>query len=176
MFGIDAIYDIIVFLREQKGVINGFLDDAVIKEQDGVYEIELKNGGLEILQNENIHREIEKAAKRFYGVSIHVAFTGLIAHDPKSLLRMKMRHPFLCLNMHPAFRLKKKKAAMFGARMNYRKPKVYDPPQVTLPFTHEKFSQNAKLLLGRLIESSPVDMSELISDTADITLWGTVLN
>lgn len=176
LFGIDAIYDIIVFLREQKGVINGFLDDAVIKEQDGVYEIELKNGGLEILQNENIHREIEKAAKRFYGVSIHVAFTGLIAHDPKEFITDENAPPVPVFEYASSVPAQKEKGSYVPEqRMNYRKPKVYDPPQeVTLPFTHEKFSQNAKLLLGRLIESSPVDMSELISDTADITLWGTV--
>ena len=59
-FNAGIIPHVIKLIKSKAGVINGFLTDIDIRNENESYFIMLKNGGKDILSHQHIDREIEK--------------------------------------------------------------------------------------------------------------------
>ena len=200
LFDADALLDITVFLRNEGYNVNGYFDDAVITINDGKAAIELMHYGLPVLMAEGIDRQLKKYCKGFYGVSTEIEFTGRTTLDvdeysqrldeeiaslpvpppppppeesDDSTVKRAKRPPAQSGNGNAAPPQKSGKPREGGRKG----PVIHDPPEpVKLNFTHELLRDEAELIVGKPITTEPMKMSDLISDTDNVTLWGEIFS
>ncbi|MDR1754544.1 MAG: PHP domain-containing protein, partial [Eubacterium sp.] len=183
LFDPDYIYDIIKLMRYKATVINGFLDDIEIFSDDENFEIVLKNGGLEILKQEKIDREIEKLAKGFFDKEIKVSFSGNVALDVGEYLKRQENEvkntPVVIIGkaVHDKSSFELAAGTANFKRQGGRKyPEAFKPIETILKFKHEKFDEKAKLIFGGEIQEPPIEMASVVDDTMGIVFWGEVFD
>ena len=178
LYNREYIYDIIKLMRNKAGVINGFLDDIEIFDDDENVEIELKHGGLEFLKQEKIERELEKLIKGFFEREIKVTFSGKTELDTTEYLDRQEREA----EDIPKIVFEKQQLApkTTGGR-GLKKPRAFEPKEVTLKFAppNGSFTENAKLIFGDEITQPPVNMSEVEGSAhggSQCIVWGEVFD
>lgn len=197
LFSAESIYHIIDLLRAKpnlKGKINGYLNNAEISEGDGIYEISLKNGGGDILSENNIDKEIEKYAKGFFDVSIKVIFDGVTAINIDNReekiksddSELPPPPPEAFIPAPPPSNEEKKKYYKGGEYQNgggnppqkrSRGMTVYkEPEKMPLMFESELLENEAELLAGKAVNTPPSAMSDIFEEQNDVTFWGDIFS
>lgn len=192
LFCAEYLYDIIKMMKYKPGVVNGYLDDIEISDDGETFEITLKNGGMEILLHEKVDKEIAKLAKGFFGVSITIAFSGVTmldveaykekqAQESENLPKIVIGKSLPIPDEAPPERGREQPGARgdFSPKRSYggRNPEALNPTQkMKLMFTHEKFTEEAELILGKAINDPPRPMIEVTSDESGVTLWGEIFD
>ncbi len=196
LFSAERIYHIIDLLRAKpnlKGKINGYLNNAEISEGDGIYEISLKNGGGDILSEGNIDKEIEKYVKGFFDVSIKVIFDGVTAIDidnreekiKSDESELPPPPPEAFIPAPPPSNEEKKKyykgdyqnGSGNAPQKRSRGMTVYkEPEKMPLMFESDLLENEAELLAGKAINTSPTAMSDIFEEQSDVTFWGDVFS
>lgn len=200
LFNSDYIYDIIKIMKYKPNVINGYLDDIEICDDGEIFEITLKNGGMEILIDEKVDKEIAKLVHGFFNVGINVTFCGKTKHDFEEYIAKQKEEiselpPVIIGKTLPVPEEKNGGTANsyssgfsngeYSAGKEYasapqkrgfgRYPEALEKPQImTLMFSHPKFEREAELIYGKPINDSPMEMADLNSDTNGITVWGEI--
>lgn len=199
LFSADKIYHIIDLLRAKPslaGKINGYLKNAEIFEGDNTYEIELKNGGADILSEGRIDKEIEKYAKGYFDVEIKVIFDGVTAVDIENR-EEKIKLDDIGLPPPPpeayvpADNPSSSKGGYKGnfngggyndggEKQQFRRQRgmtvLKEPEKMPLMFESEYFNSEAELLAGKAINDAPVDMRNIYEEVNNITVWGEIFN
>ncbi len=76
LFGIDYYNDMILLLKRDISVVNGFLDDAEVRLMDNELTIDLSHGGIEILRRFDFCGHFKKLVYNQFGVSVKITLTG----------------------------------------------------------------------------------------------------
>ena len=188
IFGAERVSDIIEFLRHKGENINGYFEEANITLNSGRCSIELMHGGSALLIGDKIDSKIKKYAKGFFGTDIELGFCGKLTTDLDEY-EQKRAEEIAALPVPPPpappppQKDQREQGGSFGKgggddsgkRTYSRDPAVYDPPKaMKLMFSHESFRDDAELNMGKPINDMPIKMSELISDTENVTVWGEI--
>lgn len=72
-FGKEALDDILAELKNKLAVLNGFFDGYEMEQKDGVLEITLHHGGLDILEGANCAQRITLIIRERFGIDCPVA-------------------------------------------------------------------------------------------------------
>lgn len=175
LFQADYIAETINLMRKSFAEINGFLDEVEICDDGETYEIDLKNGGFDILTARGIDREISKRIKLFFGINIEIKFTGKLQNDIDDKPEEKLEK--IIIGITPPPQEKGNYSGSFsGGNVRRRNNAIDEEKPITLPFTHPKFEQEAVLIYGRIIDEEPSDMSEPVSEEDLVTLWGEIFS
>ncbi len=198
LFNEEALLDITVFLRNEGYNVNGYFENASVTRSEGKIVIELMHYGLSVLMAEGIDLQLKKYVKGFYGISTEIEFTGKTTLDideysqrlEEEVASMPVPIPAPPPEEHEEAPKKRsgKPSAPTGGRPapassgkpregGKRGPVIHDPPEpVKLSFTHELLRDEAELIVGKPITSAPMKMSDLVSDTDNVTLWGEIFS
>lgn len=76
LFSMDYYPDLILKLKRKLSVVNGFLDGADTKYENGIINIGLKNGGYELLVKANFCAELSKLISEEFGINIKAVLGG----------------------------------------------------------------------------------------------------
>ena len=166
----EYIYDILKLINDK------FNGDVEVSDDGETYEIIINCVSGEFALSAQTDREIEKLVRGFFGVSIKVQLTenDTPQNKPEEIPVFYSTGPAA-----PATFQKSEKSEKSEKRYNggLKKPKVFEEPQsITLPFEHEKFSSEAKLIYGEEIFRSPSEMRGMNCQNDDVTFWGEVFD
>ncbi len=175
LFVPEYIKEVIALLKTQVAAVNGYLDDISISDDGEKYEISLKAGGLEVLQQAGIEKRIVRYVKGFFGIDIEVSFSGVAQVDFNDYLSQESQIPVpqVVIGHAPPPKEEKKYLSNGGGRRgggNFLK----EPEEITLGFTHPRFGNTAKLFCGKNVFEEPANMSEQFGEADAVTLWGEV--
>ncbi|MDR2558808.1 MAG: hypothetical protein LBC86_04590, partial [Oscillospiraceae bacterium] len=163
LFCAEYITDIIGLMKHIPVVWGGLLDDVEINDDGEVFEITLSGSGREVLLAEGIEKEIEKLVKGFFGVGIKVEFTNSAVEKkgPEEAVPVfiSTKPPAPKEADKPKF---KNDFNGGGRRKNLEVLAEYE--EIELPFEHEMFLKDAKLILGKVINQVPVDMQNVTGE------------
>lgn len=76
LFSMDYISDLVVFLKREMAVVNGFVDGAEFHFVEDKLEIQLHNGGYEILEKYHVADHFSKLIAAFFSKQLYVKFVG----------------------------------------------------------------------------------------------------
>lgn len=197
LFSADKITHVIELMHAKPyfaGKINGYLKDIEISDGDGIYEITLQNGGIDILTEGHIDREIEKYVKGFFGVEIKVRFDGVTSVDiPDRDEKFETDDPSLPPPPPEAFIPAPPPPAKQSFEYNKGYNKSYnsngqppkrqrglqihaEPQKMPLLFDSPNFEKEAELIAGKPINDPPISMKETLEEGHNVTLCGDIFN
>ena len=183
-YGVDAVWDVITFLRRSGENVNGYFDDSEITIGDKTVEIELKSGGGQILTEDGIPAKIRKYTKGFFGVDKEVVFTGKTEIDLAEY-NENLAREIAALPVPPPAPAPSAAPAQGGyapqdrpQKKTYsRDPQIHEPPvTVKLMFSHSSFRDEADLVMGKAINDPPTPMAEIYGDMENVTVWGEIFD
>ena len=168
LFTADYIYDIMELLKAKNISVGDFFDGAEISNDDNVYEINLKKGGVDILMGLGMDKKIETFVKGFFDVVIFVKFSSDVEFNVDV---PELEPPTVVINDAPA----PKPQSGYQGKGRARAPQfAEEPTEFLLQFENEHFDQKAKLFFGKGNFDVPVRMSEPWNDQDEATLWGKI--
>lgn len=172
----DYISEIIAILKERHGAVNGYLDNAVITENDGTCSISLSSGGRDILLKMGIDSKIQEHIKGFFGKAVSVEFTGNSELDMEEYLKAEQSAPLPKITLTPAAPPPSENRFQGGGGKGGRRGSsvLKEAKEIKLPFESEKLESNATLFYGRGISEAPLQMAESFGEGDEVTLWGEV--
>ncbi|NLJ16683.1 MAG: PolC-type DNA polymerase III [Clostridiales bacterium] len=176
LFDCEYLPEVIELMKSSHGIINGYLNDAQYFSDDDNIEIILKNGGYDILKKENIHLEVARFVETFFNRKIKVIFDGQKEADFEAF---EQRRAEEYANLPPivigkTIKEEEKPVKKYYPNSNRTRKNLIEAVEYTLPFSHPKFSSDAKLIYGKEIEKAPCHMSEPLMEHDEITFWGEV--
>ena len=183
-YGVDAVWDVITFLRRSGENVNGYFDGSEITIGDKTVEIELKSGGGRILTEDGIPAKIRKYTKGFFGVDKEVVFTGKTEIDLAEY-NENLAREIAALPVPPPAPAPSAAPAQGGyapqdrpQKKTYsRDPQIHEPPvTVKLMFSHSSFRDEADLVMGKAINDPPTPMAEIYGDMENVTVWGEIFD
>ena len=171
LFEGDYIYEIIELLKKKNISINGYFDDAVISNDDNVYEIALSAGGIRALEGLGMDKKIESYVKGFFDKVIFVKLSSQNEFNDEELLNVEV--PTVVIKDVPPPAPKPQNG--YSGKGRSRNPKfAEETEEIALPFHNEHFDSTAKLFFGKANFTLPEPMSEAFVDQDEATVWGRV--
>ncbi len=158
--------EIVLFLKDQFSVVNGFFDGAEARLSDGTLNIELTCGGYNLLKSAGIETALPRLIHELFSVSVSVNFTGKLALEREQAFENHQK-ALESIPM-PEFTSSKKKEKS-GAEFSY----------CTADFTRYMLNaENAQVLKGKRIDSSVelVPLANLQAGMEKTAVWGDVFS
>ena len=157
----DSCRDIAAEVRRKSAMLNGYLNDAVYNLEGDSLNIELKYGGLDVIESVEFEKKFNYIAGRDYGRSLSVTFSG-VTEAPD----IPLPPPDLAIPVPP------KAQAVPKAEPKPQAPdKVYDyVPENGLPV----YLESAQLIWGRNLNTDTKPMIEVTENDEFICCWGEV--
>ncbi|NMB30284.1 MAG: PolC-type DNA polymerase III [Clostridiales bacterium] len=154
----DFLPELVNNLKNEIGVVNGFLNDAKADLQGDTLTIYLANGGKEILTQANFSIHLSVLIKKQFSRSVNVLLDGVTKISD---------------NEHQK-RLEK-------ADIPVVKPTISDngvnSKRVKAAFKGLPFVENSAILIaGRKFTTKPIDLSEVTEESGRVTVWGDVFS
>lgn len=81
------------FLKNRFPFVNGYLDSAEVSYTDGVFKAELKNGGLQLMEQQGIYTSFSALINELFSAKATIEFSGKLATDLEE--HMKEQEEFL---------------------------------------------------------------------------------
>ncbi len=161
-------------LKRKLSTVNGFLDDCVVSLENNVINIELKNGGYELLMKSDFCRELSSIIRQEFSLDYKVQLTGELTVDNESHEKL-MADTIASLPKHTE--------QFNGSASQSSKPQpekavsFREVPlsglELSVPFEDDL----GKLLRGREIKQTSVSISEAIKMLNNkVTIWGDVFS
>ncbi len=157
----DSCRDIAAEVRRKSAMLNGYLNDAVYNLEGDSLNIELKYGGLDVIESVEFEKKFNYIAGRDYGRNLSVTFSG-VTEAPD----IPLPPPDLAIPVPP------KAQAVPKAEPKPQAPdKVYDyVPENGLPV----YLESAQLVWGRNLNTDTKPMIEVTENDDFICCWGEV--
>lgn len=143
--------------KQNFAAANGFLVDAESFLENGVFTINLKQGGAEILQKAGVDRFTAKQIKDIFGLDVTVRFTS--EKIDKEEFRRIVEEVTL-----------QKQEANIQISQPKKKAPVQDYPDLPISFT------NAFPLYGNTVKTRPTSLKDVSHDDGMVTVWGEVFS
>lgn len=158
-------------LKRKLSTVNGFLDDCAVTLEGNVINIELKNGGYELLVKSDFCRELSSLVRQEFSIDCKVNLTGELTVDNENHEKL-MAETLASLPKH---------TEQFNATPSESKPAPSKTPVfrevplsslgLSVPFEDDL----GKLIRGREIKQEAVPISEAVKSLNNkVTIWGDV--
>ncbi len=160
----DACRDIALELKTKNGMLNGFLNGADFSLDGDSLKIDLKQGGLNIIESVGFERQFLDICSERFGRSLNIEFTGKTVNDEPFIPPEASKPAF-----NP-FSGPKRTATVTNEPI---KTKVrYDaPPENGLPV----YLDSPKIFYGRLPDNAtPMPMIDIMDEEQHIFVWGEI--
>ena len=148
----DSIID---YVRKKNSAANGFFDDADVELDGGVLRVDLKKGGLDVLENLRINEEIESVILDMFGMSLKVELVETEKFDIEKAVKEAVAQ----------------KAAAEEDRQKELAQNIKHELLGDLPI----YIDTARSIYGNPIRTKPMPISELAMDSGNVTVWGDIL-
>ncbi|NLZ45386.1 MAG: PolC-type DNA polymerase III [Clostridiales bacterium] len=171
-FSVDYLPEISRFLAEKVSVVNGFLNGATAVLDNGVFTINLVNGGCDIMKKANADIELSALIFEMFHIKVTVEFTGVTSISVKEHKRL-MDDEMASLPP-PVF--SEPPAQSSGAGKS-SKNKPIEFTTCSLDFSKQYLNgENATVIMGTSISPSYKfsELGTLNADSGDVVVWGDV--
>lgn len=156
LFSVETVGAVLSRIGCLNPVVNGFFDNADAELEDNVLTVCLKNGGRDLLESQNIGKEIISGVYEMFGVDLDdVSFLEVEAFDMEQAVRKAVEE----------------KAAQKAKEEAEKEQYVPHIQLGDLPL----YADTRKLILGRPIKDLPKPIKEVMPEDGFITVWGDVL-
>ncbi len=156
LFDINEIEKILSPIKYKNSVTNGFFDGAEAELEDGVLTVCLKKGGKEILETQNIDREISRLIYDEFGLDLDVTFLEVKSFDIEKAVQDAVEEK------RRLEAEQKKKAETEYAKTLWGNTPLY--------------VETKRVIRGNPIRDIPTPIAELEQRTGYVTVWGDVIN
>ena len=155
----DYFNDIFINIKRKYSGLNGFFNDAEFNFCNNVLNINLKHGGIEILEQLNAKKKIKDYISEHFGIFIEVEFSGTLEVSVEDNEQEAKKATQI---------LKEKQAE----ENKPKKIKHSGPPPKGLKY----YPDSMQLIYGRPIKNNvePTPISEVRPDFGFATIWGDV--
>ncbi len=171
LFGEKCMPDIVSMLKRRMYVVNGHLNNAGYRFENGVVTVDVNGVGYNILKNAGVERELEKLIKEVFSLNVKVVLNGGNVQPAEDNYEERMAQVMASM---PA------PTEIPPESGNYppnAEAAVSDKPVVTIDFKDLPIlTDGAKLLKGRTITSPVINILEIQSKMSNITVWGDVFD
>lgn len=154
-----ACEDMTEELRRKNGMLNGFFAGAGYKLDNNLLEIELKQGGLNIIEKSGFLNQFKNLCLQRFDSEIEIKFVGITENTeqfvphavqtvskPVQTPKAKSANPVITVVRHDT------------------------PPEDGLPV----YLDSARLVYGRMPQGKPIKMIDIIPEEQDIVVWGEI--
>ena len=157
LFSTETVSVVLSKIGALNPVVNGFFDNADAEIEDNILTVCLKNGGKELLESQNVNKEILRAVYDMFDVDLDdVAFLEVETFD-----------------MEQAVRKAAEAKAAEKAKEEAEKEKYVPHVQLgDLPL----YADTRKQIMGRPIKDLPKPIKEIRPDDGFVTVWGDIFN
>ena len=155
LFDINEMPKILSFISGVNKSVNGFFEGAEAELEDDTVTVCLKKGGRELLESQNVGKEISDLIYKQFDVDLDVAFLEVQAFDMEKAVR-------------EATQAKAEEKAKEEAEKEKYVPHVR---LGDLPL----YADTRKQIMGRPIKDLPKPMKEVMPDDGFITVWGDMI-
>lgn len=177
---LDASYfpNLVLELKRETGVINGYFEGASASLQNDVFTIELCHGGQAVLDKAGIRRMIAQLLREEFSIPVEVHFSGKLSlTDSEAAEKMpalpnveyhipSADYPPMPTDAPPP------SEAMYGTSPT---PMRAAPRRVAVAVDSLPIGgKNAEVLIGRPIKERPMDLKDVSAETGRCVVWGEV--
>ncbi|MDD2418404.1 MAG: PHP domain-containing protein, partial [Oscillospiraceae bacterium] len=175
----DCFNTIMSLLKRKVAAVNGTFEDAECHYQDGVMQLILAHGGLDIIHATKTDKVLEQLIKTIFGCSVEIVFKGVTHADIDSkeyrLLMEDAEREAALLVQQTSLKLKEE-AQSNPTQVKAIKPnKPADPSKLPLDGL-PIYLETAKQLFGSSIRERPTALSDLDPYGGTYTVWGRVFD
>ncbi|MDD6034229.1 MAG: PHP domain-containing protein, partial [Oscillospiraceae bacterium] len=178
----DCFPSLVEELKTLSGVVNGFFDGAGAVLENGRLQVELKNGGRDLLLQAGVDRLLQKLIHDRFSQRVEVEFTGVTELQKDNYeVPPPITVPENVLNARPAPRPAPQQRPYGGGGggggYSRRNSGVKEPTSVTIDFTDLQFRRDGAMLLkGRKITQPPMSLSEVNVMSGTVVVWGDIFS
>lgn len=175
LFSEDSFPYLIEQMKRISPMINGFLDDAKATLGEGVLTIFLKRGGYQQLHQLQAERKLSQLIADQFSVSIIVQFDGVLQlseEDRKELEQNRLKNIPPVTDEIPLPEPPPERTSSPPPFEEEQNVKEINLSLTELPF----LSEAAKLIKGRKIKNAPRELSSMITEEKDVTVWGEIFD
>ncbi|MBQ2676001.1 MAG: PolC-type DNA polymerase III [Clostridia bacterium] len=156
-FKAEYCNDIINDLRRSSARMNGFFDGAEYKYENNVLTVNLKNGGMSIIEQLNIPEKIQRYISVHFNKSVEIKFEGTL----EATAQMSEQNAVAAAEKIKAEKENKKKE---------QNKKRSDLP----PDGYLYYPDSAKPVFGYPIKDQPTPIKDVSPDLGVVTIWGDI--
>ncbi|NLJ31821.1 MAG: PolC-type DNA polymerase III [Clostridiales bacterium] len=172
-FSLDYYPNLILELKRREACVNGTLSDSTARIENGRLMISLTHGGKDLLLSRKIDRLLAGLIREEFGVSLQVAFDGVISiscEDPVYIKKQQIQQE------------KVRRAAVvaeveeYEAGMDHKKtPKTINvrTGETLMPAI---VPESIRELYGHAARAKPIPISKVTSDIGNATVWGEIFS
>ena len=153
-------------LIEEGEPINGFFSGAQAVWKDGLFSIELRNGGAAFLLEQQVDQKISTIIARDFGVHAKVEFTGVTQLDAPQPVSENRAAP------SPAAARPASAPKRTGESAQPRPRKSRGNRFEGFPFVEG----SAVAVTGREIRDNPIALKEVNAESGRVTVWGDIFD
>jgi len=178
IFTPDYIFELAEALREAGKPANGFFEEALAEREGEILRITLAGGGADFLRGMGCVEVMEQTLREEFSLALTVEFVD--AQGASRLVDDSRKHALE----------EAKKQAQAAAQAAEQTAQRDKPPSGGSRATVSKNSAGfyfdagdlpfvkgtMKVLLGRVIKSRPVPLSEIRGETGEVVVWGVIFN
>ncbi len=163
----EACRDIADVLRRKNGILNGFLNDATYTFSNECLVIDLKFGGLSVLEEAGFERDFASVCKAWFGRQIGIKFTGKTENVEPFIPPQAPAAP----SAASATPSTPRPVARAGVEPIKTKVRHDLPPAGGLPV----YLDAPKLFYGRIPEQArPMQMIDISPEEQSLFVWGEI--
>lgn len=159
LLSVEYFEQLLLFLRRENVLVNGFFNNAKMELTDGVLEIQIENGGGDILEKTGFCPKFTALVNRLFGRKIEVKITG-----EKSLEKVKFEHEEIAK----------------VARQEQLKRQADEAPFDLHDTTSEQKSKSmvnkhqGKAVYGSRVTGKFTDIKDIDVEMGSVTAWGDI--
>ena len=176
-FSADYYQDLLLKITQETKTLNGILKDSSVRLDKNDLIISLAHGGKDILINKKFDKTLQQLIKKEFNLNLNVRFDGNVSVDCKNSSSIEKHSIFLekrqrekiveKIEIYESNMAETSKNNSFDISISVRKGKnLY--PNIVLP--------TAVPILGSLIKTEPIKISDITPDIGNVTVWGEVFS
>ena len=183
LFSADYFSEIVALLKKRVSVVNGYFDNSTAEYNGNTLKIELKNGGLQLLQNAKTDLEIKKIILEEFSFPIEVEFTGIVT---KTLEEHQKLLEDLPPEENPPFPMDAdvppepiNQTVPVGYSEGNSSKTSHSEQTVDLKVSFQNLpikTNHATLITGRKFQGTPVRIADLSQESGRVIIWGDVFS
>lgn len=160
-FSSDYFQDLVVCLKKNAPVVNGYFDNANASFNNNMLTIELKNGGEQLLKKSGIENRLKAIIFEQFSFNVDIQFSGVLNNSQQS-------HDELMKNVVTASpKIVEKKISEKSASQS----------KIKISFNDFDFVENsASLVCGKAITTKLIPLNQISLESGKVAVWGDVFD
>lgn len=162
LFTVGYFSQLVAEMKADNSMINGFLDGADVRRDGDCLFITLQNGGWELLEKINPSQLLSDLIFDKFSVRLSVEFTGTLYRSDEA--HNKLVNEIDAAMPRPVYIEKTERV------VEEKELIAYDVSELPI------LLDEAEVIKGKKIKTSPVEMDSVTEKSGDVTLWGDVFD